>query len=265
VAAVAAAPQQLDYAAITEAQRDCPSIPAAGDTNLNLQLVPFGPIRVLCDTKWRHPRPIISLGHRRQVFDAFHSMAHPGAKATTAGHGGGSGRAPQQLDYAAIFEAQRDCPSIPAAGNTIRVLCDTKRRHPRPVIPLVRQVTQQPAAAVQPIPVPRQRFSHIHVDIVGPLPVSREGFRYLFTIIDRSSRLLEAVLLTNVETTTCRDALVRHWISRFGLPAHLTSDQGTQFTSALWARTAPSSAPTTTPPRPTTPRATGWWRGPTGG
>jgi hypothetical protein len=95
------------------------------------------------------------------------------------------------------------------------------------------KVTRQPAAALQPIPVPRQRFSHIHVDIVGPLPVSKEGFRYLFTIIDRSSRMLEAVPLTNVETETCRDALISQWVARFGVPALLTSDQGAQFTSAL--------------------------------
>ena len=38
------------------------------------------------------------------------------------------------------------------------------------------KVTRQPAAAVQSIPVPQQRFFHIHVDSVGPLPVSREGY-----------------------------------------------------------------------------------------
>ena len=80
------------------------------------------------------------------------------------------------------------------------------------------KVTRQPVAALQPIPVPQQRFSHIHVDIVGPLPVSREGFRYLFTIMDRSCRLLEAVPLTNIETETCRDALISQWVARFGTP-----------------------------------------------
>jgi len=98
------------------------------------------------------------------------------------------------------------------------------------------KVTRQLVAALQPIPVPQQRFSHIHVDIVGPLPVSREGFCYLFTIIDRSSRLLEAMPLANVKTETCRDALINQWVARFGVPAHLTSNQGAQFTSALWAR-----------------------------
>ena len=36
-------------------------------------------------------------------------------------------------------------------------------------------------------PVPRQHFSHIHVVLVEPLPASREGFLYLFTIIDKSA------------------------------------------------------------------------------
>ena len=98
------------------------------------------------------------------------------------------------------------------------------------------KVTKQPAAAVQPIPVPQQRFSHIHVDIVGALPVSREGFRYLFTFIDRSSRMLEAVPLANIETETCRDALINQWVACFSVSAHLMSDQGAQFTSALWVR-----------------------------
>jgi IS30 family transposase len=119
------------------------------------------------------------------------------------------------------------------------------------------KVTRQPAAALQPIPVPRQWFSHIHMDIV----VSREGFHYLFTIIGRSSRMLEAVPLANIETETCRDALINQWVARFGIPAHLTSDQGAQFTSTLWACLCNV---TTTPPPHTTHRATAWLR-PTGG
>jgi hypothetical protein len=49
-----------------------------------------------------------------------------------------------------------------------------------------------PRARPQHIPVPTRRFSHIHVDLVGPLPASK-GFTYLFTIIDRTSRWPEAI------------------------------------------------------------------------
>jgi hypothetical protein len=42
----------------------------------------------------------------------------------------------------------------------------------------------QLAAAMQSIPVPEQRFTHLHVYLVGPLPTSAEGFKFLFTIIN---------------------------------------------------------------------------------
>ena len=75
-------PQSLDYATLAAAKRDCLSMLVASDSNLSLQLVPFGPHHVLCDVTGHQPRPVIPLGHRRQVFNALHRQAHPGAKAT---------------------------------------------------------------------------------------------------------------------------------------------------------------------------------------
>ena len=49
--------------------------------------------------------------------------------------------------------------------------------------------------------------------------------------------MLEALPLVTVETTSCRDALICNWIGRFGVPAHIISDQGVHFTSALWGPT----------------------------
>ncbi|XP_059840661.1 uncharacterized protein LOC132402099 isoform X2 [Hypanus sabinus] len=75
-----------------------------------------------------------------------------------------------------------------------------------------------------------QHFDHIHVDIVGPLPVSR-GARYLLTIVDRFTRWPEAVPLTDTTSKSCARALIATWVSRFGVPAHITSDRGALFTS----------------------------------
>jgi hypothetical protein len=70
-------------------------------------------------------------------------------------------------------------------------------------------VVKQATAAVEPIPVPRQRFSHVHVDIVGPLPVSSEGFTYLLTVIDRTTRWIEAApKKKDMLAKICVDALV---------------------------------------------------------
>ena len=54
-------------------------------------------------------------------------------------------------------------------------------------------------------------------------------------MVDRSSRWLEAVPLSSTDTATIAAAFTSSWIARFGVPDHLTSDQGPQFCSALWS------------------------------
>jgi hypothetical protein len=95
------------------------------------------------------------------------------------------------------------------------------------------KVHKQPAAPVQAIPVPARKFSHVHVDLVGPLPASSEGHVYLLTIIDRSTRWFEAVPLRNMEASTYVDAFIStSWVAHFGMPEIVATDRGTQFTSA---------------------------------
>jgi hypothetical protein len=96
-------------------------------------------------------------------------------------------------------------------------------------------VTKQHKSPVQPIPVPTNRFSHIHVDLVGPLPCSSGGYTHILTAVDRSTRWAEAYPLKNIATADCAAVFVAEWVARFGVPAHLTSDRGVQFTSAFWA------------------------------
>jgi hypothetical protein len=72
------------------------------------------------------------------------------------------------------------------------------------------------------------------LDLVGPLPTSREGYSYVLTCIDRSTRWLEAVPLKSMDAATCSDAFISTWVCRFGVPTLLTTDRGAQFTSSLW-------------------------------
>ena len=59
-------------------------------------------------------------------------------------------------------------------------------------------------------------------------------FCYILTMIDRTSRWPEAVPLSSITAESCARAFISTWISRFGVPALLTSDRGAQFTSSIW-------------------------------
>jgi transposase InsO family protein len=71
------------------------------------------------------------------------------------------------------------------------------------------------------------------VDLVGPLPPSN-GCTHLLTVIDRFSRWPEAIPLSGTTATSCAQALIFHWIARFGNPLNISSDRGPRFTSQLW-------------------------------
>ena len=56
-------------------------------------------------------------------------------------------------------------------------------------------------------------------------------------MVDRFTCWPEAIPLPDITTLTCAQALVMHWISRFGVLMDMSSDRsrGSQFTSQLWA------------------------------
>nr|VZI47007.1 unnamed protein product [Spirometra erinaceieuropaei] len=81
-------------------------------------------------------------------------------------------------------------------------------------------------------PSPDARFSHVHLDVVGPLPPSN-GFTHL-TCVDRYARWAEAVLLPNVQAETIVKAFVSRWVAMFGAPSTVTTDRGAQFESILF-------------------------------
>nr|XP_012152030.1 PREDICTED: uncharacterized protein K02A2.6-like [Megachile rotundata] len=78
-----------------------------------------------------------------------------------------------------------------------------------------------------------ERFKHVHIDIVGPLlPI--DGYRYCLTIIDRSSRWPEAVPIKNMAASTVAKAFCDAWINKFGAPATVATDKGSQFEETVF-------------------------------
>ena len=91
----------------------------------------------------------------------------------------------------------------------------------------------RPKAPLHPIPSgnPMQR---IHIDIVGPLPRSRRGNRYILTVQCSFTKWAEAYAIPNQRATTCARVLVKNWICRYGVPDSIHSDQGRNFESQVF-------------------------------
>ena len=90
----------------------------------------------------------------------------------------------------------------------------------------------QRRAPLIPLPLMREPFERIAVDIVGPLPRSRRGNQYILVICDYANRYPEAVPLHSIDAGTVAEQLIQLF-ARVGIPKEILSDQGTNFLSQL--------------------------------
>ncbi len=123
---------------------------------------------------------------RRQVFEHLQGTAHPGRQATRRLISSRYVWKGLSTDVTAWAKACLDCQRA--------------------------KVNRHVQVPPQHIPVPARSFSHIHVDLVGPLPASK-GFTYLFTIINRTSFSPEAIPIAATTTVDCANALFQGWVS----------------------------------------------------
>ena len=85
-----------------------------------------------------------------------------------------------------------------------------------------------------PLPVIAEPFHCIAMDILGPLPRSRSGNRFILVICDYATRYPEAFALRSIDAEHVVEALMT-FFSRVGVPQEILPDQGTNFTSQLLA------------------------------
>ena len=96
------------------------------------------------------------------------------------------------------------------------VHCQKGAKNPARKVPLMeRAVLSEP-------------FEVMAVDIVGPFPLGKGGYRYLLTCVCMASKWPEAIPLKRMTAKAVTDGLVEIF-SRTGIPLQLVSDQGTQF------------------------------------
>ncbi|GFV08747.1 retrovirus-related Pol polyprotein from transposon 412 [Trichonephila clavipes] len=74
-------------------------------------------------------------------------------------------------------------------------------------------------------------FERITFDILGPLPRSSDGNSNILVVMNYFTKWPEAYPISNHEASNV--AQVQHWISRFGVPLQMHSDQGRNFDYAV--------------------------------
>ena len=73
----------------------------------------------------------------------------------------------------------------------------------------------------------------VAMDIMGPMPQTSRRNRYILVLVDYFTKWCEAVPLSEVDATTVANAVLSHWICRWGAPSQLHSDRGANFESSL--------------------------------
>ena len=77
-------------------------------------------------------------------------------------------------------------------------------------------------------------FEVVHLDIVGPLPLTRNGNRYILSMLDRFSRMVKLVCLPTITASTIAMAFRNHWLLEYGSPMHILTDRGSYFTGLIF-------------------------------
>jgi len=83
-------------------------------------------------------------------------------------------------------------------------------------------------------------LDRVYIDLVGPFPECRyqeHRYTYVLTMMDGFTRWAQAILVGDITAKTVSEEVLEHWVARYGIPNCIHTDQGLQFTSAVFRKT----------------------------
>ena len=195
---------------IRKAQETCKETQSIRDgkhpTSVIFEDVDFGECKILCEMSNSKPRPFLPKELRSFVMKNMH-YAHAGIKETNRLIATHYYWSEMRAEITRFVQTCHGCQSVKTS-----------------------KITPPHYGFFE---VPDQRFTHCHLDVVGPLPVS-EGYKYILTIIDRTTRHLTALPLRDTSAKTCSQQFLLHYVALYGVPSACTSDQGSNFVSKIF-------------------------------
>ncbi|BHF60215.1 hypothetical protein SprV_0100317800 [Sparganum proliferum] len=199
----------IDLAEMAAEQRRVGSPCDEDVSGLQLQELPLttGNGTILCDVSTPSHRPFVPPSLRRKVFSSLHNLPHPGSRA---------------IDK--LISDRFVWPGMHKDLKAWTRACLGCQRS---------KIQRHNKAPISTFPGPGARFSHVHLDIVGHLPLSN-GCSYLLTCVDRFTRWPEAIPLPDIVAPTVVKAFLSRWVAIFGAPSIITTDRGAQFESHLF-------------------------------
>ena len=175
-------------------------------SGLQFKRIDIGQTSLIVDISNGPARPFIPLAFRKPIFNAIHGLGHPGVERTR--------------------QAVRAKVVWPSMNEDVA-------RWARECIPCQQaKVIRHTVPPIGDFAVPDKRFEHVHLDLVT-LPLSN-GCRHLLTAVDRFTRWPAAIPLSDISAQSVIDAFVSGWIQNYGVPSTVTSDRGSQFSSAIF-------------------------------
>ena len=198
-----------DLADLQKADEELQELLKTPRKDLSFKALQWGPdhTTVFCEISGNSIRPYIPTPLRRSIFDRIHNVAHSGTGSTD-----------RQIRSKYIWPGlHRD------VAKWCKSCLDCQQSK------ISRHIKFLPDHFV----APDGRFDHVHIDLIGPLPIS-EGCRFIVTMIDRFSRWVEAIPIPDKSAPIVARAFYDNWISRYGSPKILSSDQGSEFEATLF-------------------------------